>query len=59
MVTICRHTLTMRFFCESRTLLQARVRCIMSWSMPVVATTVNRPPTSCFQKNCGWFTSSK
>ena len=30
----------------------------MSWSRPVVAMTVNRPPRNCFQKYCGCLTSS-
>ena len=58
MTTICRRLLSTRFFCASRRLRQARLRCIMSWSMPVMAMTMKKPPSSCFQKYCGAFGSS-
>ena len=58
MTTICRRLLSTRFFCESRMLRHARLRCIMSWSMPVIAMTMKKPPSSCFQKYCGALASS-
>ena len=49
----------MMFFCESFTLRHERERCIMSWSRPVIAISVNIPPKNCFRKYCGWLGSSK
>ena len=38
------------FFCDSLKFLQARLRCIMSWSSPVIAITMKIPARNCFQK---------
>ena len=41
---------TMRFFWLWRVSLQARLRCIISWSRPLVAIAMNTPARNCFQK---------
>ena len=38
------------FFCESRGEAQLRLRCIMSWSSPVMAMRVKTPAQNIFQK---------
>ena len=38
------------FFCESRGVAQLRLRCIMSWSSPVMATSRTMPAANIFQK---------
>ena len=53
MTGICSRPLVMRFFRESRAFLLLSVRCIMSWSSPVIAITVNTPARNCFQKYSG------
>ena len=50
MTMTCRKTLTMRFLADSLAFLQARLRCIRSWSRPVVAMTMKMPAMNCFQK---------
>ena len=42
--------LTIRPFFDSFTFLLARVRCIKSWSRPVMAITMKIPARNCFQK---------
>ena len=37
-------------FCASRNDLQVRFFCIMSWSRPVITTTMKMPLRNCFQK---------
>ena len=56
---ICSKPPVIRFFWESFALRLAIVRCIRSWSSPVMATTVNIPERNCFQKYSLWLTSSK
>ena len=46
-------------FCASRSVLQVRFFCIMSWSSPVITTTMNTPLKNCFQKFCRDTQSSK
>ena len=50
MTNICMNELNIMFFCDSLKFLQLRVRCIRSWSRPVVAITMNTPAMNCFQK---------
>ena len=40
-------------FCASRNVRQVRFFCIMSWSRPVITTTMNTPLRNCFQKKLG------
>ena len=47
------------FFCESLKFLQLRLRCIISWSNPVMATMVNAPAKNCLKKYCLLLMSSK
>ena len=47
------------FFWLSRKFLQLSVRCIISWSRPVVAITRKIPARNCFQKNVGSLGLSK
>ena len=46
----CTTPLTIMFFCDWRESRQARLRCIMSWSRPVMAIAMKTPATNCFQK---------
>ena len=39
------------FLRDCRASRQARLRCIMSWSRPVVAMAMKMPARNCFQKN--------
>ena len=55
----CEMTLVIMFFCESLKFLQLRLRCIMSWSSPVMAIMVKAPARNCLKKYCLLFTSSK
>ena len=45
-----RMPLVIMFFCERRESAQAMVRCIRSWSRPVMAMAMNTPARNCFQK---------
>lgn len=46
----CEMTLVIMFFCESLKFLQLRLRCIMSWSSPVMAIMVKAPARNCLKK---------
>lgn len=48
--TDCNNTATMRFFCASPRERQLNVRCIISWSSPVIATTIKSPAKNCFRR---------
>ena len=55
----CEIPLVIIFFCESRKFLQLRLRCIISWSSPFMAITVNTPARNCLKKYRLSLTSSK